>query len=205
MARTVKRKGQYLWPPGTRRSDPWVFAYGSLMWKPGFAHVAAKPGRLYGFHRALCMWSVHYRGTARRPGLVLGLSPGGSCLGRCFRIERARWPGVFAKLYRREMITGMYRQQWCRVAVDEGRAGRRGKRRVKKKIWALAFLSDRAHPQYAGKLPDEVMLAAIAKAKGRKGRSREYLADLVRHLDELGIRDGPLHRLHRRLEDKAGR
>jgi hypothetical protein len=61
------------------RGDLWVFTYGSLMWDPGFAHIAAEPALLRGYHRAFCIYSSRYRGTVKAPGLVLGLDPGGAC------------------------------------------------------------------------------------------------------------------------------
>ena len=43
-----------------RTSKPlWVFAYGSLMWNPGFAVRETQPARLHGFHRAFCIYSEH--------------------------------------------------------------------------------------------------------------------------------------------------
>src|SRR5918996_725222 len=59
----------------------WVFGYGSLMWNPGFATPETRGARLHGWHRAFCIYSEHYRGTPRQPGLILGLLPGGSCRG----------------------------------------------------------------------------------------------------------------------------
>src|SRR5579871_1904051 len=62
----------------------WVFGYGSLMWRPGFDYLEARPALLRGYHRAFCVESTHYRGTPECPGLVLGLDRGGACRGRVF-------------------------------------------------------------------------------------------------------------------------
>ena len=49
----------------------WVFGYGSLMWRPGFKYLERHVGKIYGYHRALCIYSHVHRGTPEKPGLVL--------------------------------------------------------------------------------------------------------------------------------------
>ncbi|MBX9635024.1 MAG: gamma-glutamylcyclotransferase, partial [Magnetospirillum sp.] len=56
----------------TTTDDLWVFGYGSLMWRPGFDFAEVRPALLKGWYRAFCLYSLHYRGTPSRPGLVLG-------------------------------------------------------------------------------------------------------------------------------------
>ncbi len=65
----------------------WIFGYGSLMWRPGFEFESQAHGRIRGFHRSLCVYSLHHRGTEALPGLVLGLDRGGSCVGVAFQIK----------------------------------------------------------------------------------------------------------------------
>src|SRR5471030_1693744 len=90
--------------------DLWVFGYGSLIWKPGFAFLEQSPARLIGEHRSLCIYSMVHRGTYERPGLVLGLDRGGACQGVAFRVARREREATVAYLREREQVTGVYRE-----------------------------------------------------------------------------------------------
>ncbi len=162
----------------------WVFAYGSLMERPGFDWVERRPALLRGYHRSCCILSTIYRGTAAAPGLVTGLERGGACRGLVFAVREDRAPDVVAYLREREMITSVYVEKAPPVLLDDGR-----------RVRAFTFVADRSHPQYAGRLSRTEAVRLIRQGHGQAGSSRDYLADIVRHLDGLGIADGPLHRL----------
>ena len=103
--------------------DLWVFGYGSLLWNPGFGFAEARAARLVGHHRALCITSHRYRGTVERPGLVLGLDRGGSCLGLAYRVDAADAAAVRDYLREREMVTGAYREGLRPVRLADGVSG----------------------------------------------------------------------------------
>ena len=86
-------------------TENWVFGYGSLMWKPGFEHIEARPALLRGAHRQLCVYSYVHRGTPERPGLVLGLDRGGACRGLAFKVADECWSDVLDYLRAREQVT----------------------------------------------------------------------------------------------------
>jgi cation transport protein ChaC len=167
----------------------WVFGYGSLMWRPGFVFVERQPATLHGRRRAFCIYSVHHRGTPLRPGLVLGLAPGGSTRGAAFRVADADWPQVYAYLREREQPTETYVETTAPIRLADGR-----------RVEALAFVSDRAHPQWAGALDLDRQAALIAGAHGLSGPNPDYLRDLVMHLREEGARDLGMERLLARVE-----
>src|SRR6266446_2504487 len=160
----------------------WVFAYGSLMWNPEIAFAEARPAFLHGYHRSFCLYSRDYRGTPERPGLVLGLDRGGSCRGIVYRLPPDRVGETLDRIWAREMTGEVYRM--CRVAV----------RTPQGRVAAHACLVRRASPDYAGRLSPDEVARLLATAIGGRCSGREYLANTVRHLEALGIRDGLLLR-----------
>ncbi len=161
-----------------------VFAYGSLMWRPDFPFAEILPATLYGYHRAFCITSTHYRGTADRPGLVLGLDRGGRCIGRLYRIGPTDAADVADYLHRRELITGCYVPKHVSLRLQDG-----------SKAEGLTYVADRTHYQYAGKLDQRSIAAIVRHAVGAVGSNRDYLRNTVQHLEEMGIADTSLHRI----------
>ncbi|MGE0502443.1 MAG: gamma-glutamylcyclotransferase [Rhizobiaceae bacterium] len=158
--------------------DFWVFGYGSLIWRPGFAHVETRRARLHGFRRSLCVYSHVHRGTRERPGLVLGLDRGGSCIGLAFRVPDELRGEVLAYLRARELVTSVYLERLLPVRLDDGR-----------RVAAVSYIVDRGHHQYAGAQTPTAAAALVVGAVGQSGRNEEYLANTLTHLSALHIRD----------------
>ena len=169
--------------------DLWVFGYGSLMWRPGFDYLESHTAKLYGYHRALCVWSWVHRGTRQSPGLVFGLDVGGSCVGRVFRVADKQQAADY--LYQREMVTPIYQPRLHSVRWAESVQT------------ALIFIVDRQHQQYAGKLEAEHAAAVVSKTRGQSGENRDYFINTVSHLQELGIKDHGLEQIQQLLTERS--
>lgn len=171
--------------------DLWVFAYGSLMWRPGFEYRERVHARVTGLHRALCVYSFVHRGTPEKPGLVLGLDHGGACRGVAYRVAAAARGETIAYLRAREQVTMVYRETMRPVALD-GAPTRR--------VRALMYIVDRSHPQYAGRLDLERQLHFVRQGHGHSGPNRDYVLATVREIEAQGCRDAGLHLLAERLK-----
>ena len=168
------------------QDDLWVFAYGSLMWRPGFAFAERRRAVLTGYRRCFCLYSVHHRGTPKRLGMVLGLDRGGACEGIAYRIAAANVQAVRSYLRAREIVNGVYREAVLPVELDGD---------ADKQVPALAFIVERAHPNYAARLPLAKQARLIRGARGLSGANVDYLVSTLRHLHELNIRERELERL----------
>ena len=177
-------------PPG----ELWVFGYGSLMWSPCFSYREKRVARVHGYHRALCILSTRYRGTHRKPGLVVGLCRGGSCWGMAFRIGRRDVARTLARLWQREMLRLTYRPRLVEARL-------RGGRRVR----ALAFIADPSHPSFVRELDLHGRARLVAQGIGQRGPCVDYIRNTLEHMEELGVRDPHLARvLHAALSLQNG-
>ena len=168
----------------------WVFAYGSLIWNPGFSYVSRQKAVLHGYHRGLCIYSHVHRGTPERPGLVLGLDRGGSCHGLAYAVEEHFWDDTLAYLRAREQVTKVYIEATASIRLADGT-----------KVKAVTYIADRSHPQYSGHLPLERQLSFIRQGHGQSGANPDYVRNTHEHLRALDIHDHTLDWLVRHLND----
>lgn len=168
--------------------DVWLFAYGSLIWNPIIHFVERRLVTVRGYHRRFCLWTHLGRGSPEAPGLILGLEHGGACRGVAYRIAAALAQEELELVWRREMLTNVYRPRWVKFTAPEGGGA------------AIAFLINTAHPRYAGLLPEDQVVESIARARGSLGACATYLFNTADHLAALGIRDRQLSRLQERVK-----
>jgi cation transport protein ChaC len=168
------------------QGDLWVFGYGSLMWRPGFEFIEQVPARLIGEHRALCVYSFDHRGTPEKPGLVLGLDRGGACRGIAFRVAAARRNDTVGYLRSREQTTSVYHEVMRSVWLEN---------EARQRVSALAYVVDRGHVQYAGRLSLAEQLRYVQQGHGRSGNNRDYVLSTVTSIEKQGFRDQQLHQL----------
>lgn len=193
-----------LWTPEERRAsleqalshwrageDVWVYAYGSLIWRPDFDFLERRLATLHGHHRALCLWSRVNRGTPECPGLVFALDRGGSCRGVVYRLAGNAVPDFFPGLWEREMSTGAYVPRWLNCSTEQG------------PVRALVFVMNRDNPGYIPTLPEPELLAIIRRATGSRGPCTEYVIQTAQALRAAGIHDARLEQIARRLEAPA--
>ena len=168
--------------------DLWVFGYASLLWRPEFEAQEQHISRVWGWHRALKMWSRLNRGCPECPGLVFALLPGGSCQGVAYRVASNQADEVLQRLWAREMPMDVYTPRWLPCDTPEGR------------VKALAFTLPRSSPSFTGQLPDETYRQIFRQASGRFGTTLDYAQQTFESLLAHGIEDRALARLLRHAD-----
>ncbi len=190
--RAASLRGMLAVRPNT--DDVWVFAYGSLIWRPCFAYVERLKATLTGYQRRFSVWTLIARGTPAAPGLGLALEEGnGACHGVAYRLAPKCALAGLDNLWAREMLTSIYHPRWLTVTVD------------RREITAIAFVVDKANVQYAGVLPTAERAAIIAAAHGKLGSCRDYLANTVAELATLRIDEPELKALLQEVDAIAAR
>jgi cation transport protein ChaC len=153
----------------------WVFAIGSLIWKPRFPVVERRPALVRGWHRAFCIGpDTRYRGNPAAPGLMLSLDRGGQCHGVAMRMDPADPEATLEALLRAEPPL---QPRWVRAVTAEG------------VVPAIAFTSARGHFSYAGRIGEAEVADRLACAAGHVGSIADYLLNTITHLEAAGIHD----------------
>jgi len=173
----------------------WIFAYGSLIWKPDFEHVELRRGVVHGWRRSFCLGIRNWRATPDQPGLMLALERGGSCTGVAYRMPEDDPEGRMLRLLKRELayLEDLPWLRWVTVRSAEA------------PVRALAFYCTIAGDPDVERLALDEQVRRLARAVGYGGSCAEYLYNTVSHLEEMGIRDRYLWDLQARVAAEIDR
>ncbi len=164
----------------------WLFAYGSLIWKPEFAVAEMRRAVAQGWKRGFSLRIENFRATPEQHGFMMCLDPGGSCEGMILRVSEPEEHLQIRKLLYRELGSheALEAARWIDVVTAAGCER------------ALTFYA-RPHllDYYAPDRPLPEIAYALARACGHWGSGAEYLHNTVSHLAELGIFDEDLWEL----------
>ncbi|WP_233125010.1 MULTISPECIES: gamma-glutamylcyclotransferase [Agrobacterium] len=175
-----------------RDDEIWVFAYGSLMWNPGFEIADSEQAVAFGWHRAFSLRIERLRATSDTPGLMLALQPGGSCSGLILKLPCATKTQDLRKLLAREIRYAEVCDMVKWVSVKTSSGTRR----------ALTFWASPRQSQLTQKIPLDEAAALIAQACGPAGSCAEYLYRTVVDLAERKIFDRNLWQLQKLVAAK---
>jgi len=161
-----------------------IFAYGSLIWNPGFAVGAIRKAVAHGWHRSFCMEILQWRGSPDCPGLMMALERGGSATGLIMEIEQGHEAEALRALLKRELVAQelVENVRWISTRSERG---------IER---ALTFWAGPTGPMIVS-LPPEEQAWRLAHACGHGGSGAQYLHNTVRKLEEYGLRDRNLARL----------
>ena len=153
-----------------------VFAYGSLLFRPGFRYRDRQPASAPGFARSFRQSSPDHRGTPEQPGLVVTLiaQAGASCAGAVYFVSEATTK-LLRDLDHRE------RAGYERVQLEVLVAGRPQQ--------AVTWIAHPGNHYDAGELELPELVELIRGARGPSGANAEYVFLLERALGELGVTD----------------
>lgn len=168
-----------------------VFAYGSLIWNPGFEVQARRRAMAVGWQRSFSISLNHFRGTPERPGLMLALARGGSCEGVLLDIAQGSEPESLRAILRRELVAHELTANACWIEVETERGREQ----------ALTFYADPVGTQQA-QLTVREQAQRLARAAGAAGSGAEYLLRTVRGLADLGIHDPYIWTLQRMVAEE---
>lgn len=178
---------------GLPRGTMWVFAYGSLIWKPESHYAEQRRALVHGWHRSFCMTLTRWRGTPEQPGLMMCLDRGGSCEGIAYRLATGDEERSLNQLLQRELGSqeALESVRWVSARTPQG------------PIRALTFYARPCRlDTYVGRWPLTKVAYNLARACGHVGPAADYLLHTVLKLEELGIRDRNLWALQRLVAEE---
>jgi len=163
----------------------WVFAYGSLLWRPAFDCEDTRLAEARGWRRNFCMEIRRWRGSPEQPGLMMGLRKGGTCTAVVMQLAHEDRQAQLVRLLRRETDAeeDLHSVRWIEADTAQGT------------VRALACWADPVESRMFVDKPIEEQAYMLARACGSAGSGAAYLHKTVSSLAGLGLDDEYLNTL----------
>lgn len=176
--------------------EPWIFGYGSLIWRTEFPFEERVPAWIEGWGRKFWQGSTDHRGVPGAPGRVVTLIEESAtrCWGMAFRIDPRHAHDVMNLLDYREK--GGYERLELPLHLESGRVA-----------IGVTWVARAGNQNYLGPAPLESIAAQISAARGPSGSNLEYFFNLHRTLIEMAHPDPHVSELAahlQALENPAG-
>ncbi|XP_074854955.1 glutathione-specific gamma-glutamylcyclotransferase 1 [Carettochelys insculpta] len=160
------------------RMSLWIFGYGSLVWRPGFAFSARRVGCIRGYSRRFWQGDTFHRGSEKMPGRVVTLQEDyDACTwGVAYEVRGEQIAASLQYLNTREAVLGGYDTKLVKFYPQDKEAD--------EPILALVYIATPQNPTYLGPASEEDIAAQIIVSSGRAGHNIEYLlrlADFMRY------------------------
>jgi cation transport protein ChaC len=151
-------------------------------------------GDLWVFGYGSLMWRPGFEFIEQTRARLIGEHRAlcGACRGVAFRVAEKHRDATVAYLRAREQVTSVYREVMRSVWLED---------EPRQRVSALAYVVDRGHVQYAGRLSLAEQLRHVQQGHGQSGANREYVIATVKAIEAEGFRDTPLHQLALMLHD----
>lgn len=174
--------------PVRSETSTWIFAYGSLLWRPGFPYQENIPATVTGWRRRFWQGSPDHRGTDAEPGRVVTLlrAPNASCQGIAYQLPEHNLDAIMLSLDVREQ--GGYVREFLDVKLSTGKV-----------VPAITWIAHPENKNFLGPASSRHIAEHIARAMGPSGTNLDYFRRLVEVLQTLQVSEDHLRRISRWL------
>lgn len=158
----------------------WIFAYGSLIFRPSFVFLERRRAFLPGYMRRFWQGSPDHRGVPEAPGRVATLVPAPEqwCGGCVYRIDPIHAADILTELDIREQA-GFERHL---LPVYDAPTGN---------IFAeaIVYVARQGNPHFLGPLPESEIANWVRRSHGPSGPNSDYVLALRDALRSLEVHD----------------